>query len=264
MPSAELIGFLQSASLSALLASGRMLGLMLFFPLFAWTGVSGTLRTMITVVLGAPVAVMLYPSVSQVESIGMLFVLLMAKEVMVGIGVAMLAGIPFWAAQAAGDLIDTYRGASQANIFDPLSAAESSVSGTIMLLVTLALFVVAGGFSVVVGLIYDSYAAWNVLDLVPNISAQTFNVFLRLLTEIFRQAAILAGPILIALGVAEMLLLLVARGWKQYNAMDLNTIGKNIAYMILLPIYLIFFVSYLEKGWDKALSLVRIIVPAVR
>jgi type III secretion protein T len=264
MLSPELINLFGNSVLSALIASGRMLGLFMVFPLFSWTGIKGTVRAMIALAFGLPAAISIYPLVGQVNGASAMTIILMMKEILVGAGLGLLVGIPFWASQAAGDLIDSYRGASQPNMNDPINAAETSVSGTMLLLITLALFVVADGFQISLGLIYETYAVWKPLTLVPELSGDTLKLFMRLFSEIMRQAVILAAPVLICMAVAELILLFVSRGWKQYNATDLSALGKNLVFAMFLPVYGIFFMSYLESGWNKTLVLIRQMIPELR
>jgi type III secretion protein T len=264
MLSPEFISQFGNAVISALIASGRMLGLFMIFPLFSWTGIKGTVRAMVALALGIPAAIMIYPSIGEVNGASAMIIFLMIKEVIVGAGLGLLVSIPFWASQAAGDLIDSYRGASQPNFNDPTNAAETTVSGTMLLLITLALFVVADGFQISIGLVYETYSVWRPLTLVPELSADILKLFMRILSEIMRQAVVMAGPVLICMAVAELTLLFISRGWKQFNATDLSAIGKNLAFALLLPVYGIFFMSYLENGWGKALVLIRQMVPEVR
>jgi type III secretion protein T len=251
-------------TLSVLLSMTRILGIFLVFPLFSWTGVQGSLRATIAIALSLPVAYAVFPTLGPVQDNVLNYIVLAMKELVVGIGIGLLLAIPFWAAKSAGDVIDIYRGASQSNIFDPLNAAESTETGTLLLLGSLALFVAAGGLNLVMGIAYDSYRIWRPTVLVPDLSMDAFKVLLRILTEISRKAVILAAPILIALAIGEIILLFVSLGWKNYNVMDLSMIMKNLLLVILLPVYLIFLMSYLGTNWSSAHLLLNELIPGIR
>jgi type III secretion protein T len=259
-----LIEMVSLGTLSVLLPSARIFGMMLVFPLFSWTGIAGTLRASLSLAFALPVAFAVYPQLVPVEGIGLHYVLLVMKELAVGIGLGLLLAIPFWAAKSAGDMIDVYRGASQSNIFDPLNAAESTESGTFLLLATLALFVAAGGVTLMMDVTYSSFEIWRPMQAQPVANLDALKVLLRILSEIFLKAVILAAPVMVCLAVGEIVLLFVSLGWKQFDVMSMNMVVKNLILLLLLPVYAMFLLSYLGPNWNDAHALVREVIPGLR
>lgn len=258
-----LIQMAANGTLSVLLPSARIFGIFLVFPLFSWTGLAGPLRAMLSLAFALPVAFTVYPELLPAQGLGLPYILLVMKELALGIGLGLLLAVPFWAAKSAGDVIDIYRGASQSNLFDPLNAAESTESGTFLLLATLALFVAAGGVTLVMDVAYGSYQVWKPMDIGPAMSVDAFQALLKILTEIFRKAVILAAPMLVCLAISEIVLLFISLGWKHYNVMDLNIIAKNVVLLFLMPVYVLFLMSYLGTNWNDALGLARELIPGL-
>ena len=95
---------------------------------------------------------------------------LMATEFLVGAILGLLAGLPLWAAQAAGDFMDIQRGAQMAQILDPGSADQQSVTGTLLLLVCI-LVLAAKGLLVpaLFGPVLDSYGVVPLFSPLPRI-----------------------------------------------------------------------------------------------
>jgi type III secretion protein T len=250
MLDSALIQQVSQAVLSIFLPSVRIFGIMLVFPLFSWTGLQGTVRAMLSLALAFPVAFSVYPQLAPLESIPIQYIFLAGKELCVGLGLGLLLSVPFWAAKSAGDIVDIYRGASQSNLFDPLNAAESTESGTLLLLASLALFVAAGGLILVLNIAYLSFRIWLPMDTLPLANLDSLKLLLFILTSVAQKAVILAAPILICLAVGEIILLFVSLSWKQFNVMDMSMVIKNLVLVLLIPIYLQFFKVFLGDNWN--------------
>src|SRR5690606_36210945 len=90
------------------------------------------------------------------------------KEILLGILIGFLGGIPFWIAENVGNFIDNQRGATMGEVFSPLTGSQDSPIGLLMLQVVSVLFVVAGPFLAFLGVVYESYRIWPVLSAMPS------------------------------------------------------------------------------------------------
>jgi type III secretion protein T len=169
---------------------------------------------------------------------------LIFKEGFVGLMIGILYGIPFWGAEAAGDTIDLQRGAASALLVDPSSAAQSSVTGTLLTLLLIMLFVLADGFHIVLGGLYDSYRIWRVRDFLPAFDREAAFLFLALLDRVMRIALLIAGPLIIAMFLGDLTLALIARFAPQLNVFDIGLSVKSLVLALLLPIYVLFLVDH--------------------
>ena len=75
---------------------------------------------------------------------GMLFAVL-AREVLIGFGVGLVASFAFRAAEMAGQLVDTLRGASMAEVLVPTSEERASPLGALYVLLATLVFLELGG-----------------------------------------------------------------------------------------------------------------------
>jgi type III secretion protein T len=246
-------------ALSALvLGSMRMLGLTFTFPLFTWTRITGPLRMAFALAVSLPVTFGVHGSLSQGGDPGTtLLVALMLKEFVLGAAIGLALAVPFWGAQAAGDVIELYRGASAANLVDPLNASETSVLGSVLIQFTLALFVVSGGLLTLIGTVFETYRAWPSTSLAPGFGLEAASAVGTLVLGLLRIGLILAGPMLLAMLLADLGLMLLARGAQQFPLFDLSVTAKNLAVLMLAPAYALFFQAYLTDEWSRAVGVLK-------
>lgn len=241
--------------LSALaLATARLLGLLAILPLASRLGLTGFLRAGVAIGLALPVVPLLLPGLQVEGSTGVASVsgarlaLLATKEAFLGLLLGTVMAAPFWAAQAAGDLLDQQRGSASATVPDPARAIEASLTGTLLALVVTALFLQAGGMQMLLEAVFESYAAWPALDLLPRLAPDGATAALATLDALLSAGLTLAAPLLIALLLAELALALVGRFAPQLHVFDLALSVKGLVFIIGLPLYAAFLLGYLRAS----------------
>jgi type III secretion protein T len=245
--------------LSALvLGSMRVLGIAFVFPLFTWTRLTGPIRLVFAFAVSLPVSAMVHADLGRAGELApATLAVLIGKEFMLGAAIGMVLAIPFWGAQAAGDVVDLYRGASAANLHDPMNATEVSVLGTLLIQLTLALFVVSGGLTTTLGAVFDTFRAWPVTQIAPPFTLDAVAAAGSLVGALVRVGVTIAGPLLLAMLLADVALVLIARGARQFPVFDLSVTAKNLVLIVLAPIYALFFGSYMAGEWGTATRLLR-------
>jgi type III secretion protein T len=217
-------------------------------PIFTRLGLTGMLRTAVAFALALPIIPHMTADFASVIAVGgPTLVAIIAKETVIGLLLGIAFGVPFWAAQSAGDVIDTQRGASIAYMTDPTALAEVSITGTFLELTMLALFFVGGGPNLVIGALYDSLQFWPIMALFPKFQGDTAGLLLGVLDNVLRGAVLIGGPIVIVLFVVEAAMALVSRISPQLPMSDLSLPIKAIAVFTVLPIYLVFFLAQSKR-----------------
>jgi type III secretion protein T len=230
------------------LAFARMLAVMLVMPVFTRIGLTGLLRNGIALALALPlVPAMAFALGEEHLEIGRIAALLF-KEFTVGIAFGLVLGVPLWAAEAAGDILDLQRGASMATLIDPAGAEESTVTGTLLALVMLALFFASGGLPLMMRLLYESYGIWPVDRFLPVFGSDAATQFLGLLDDIFTLGLLLVVPIIVCLLLADVLLALVSRAAPHFNVFALSLAVKSLLFAVLLVIYSSFLAAYMGRN----------------
>jgi hypothetical protein len=127
--------------IAATVAIARMVGLMTVMPIFLRLGMTGLLRGTVGLVLALPAMPMIAAAMRGSHPSLALWGGLVIKEVVVGLLVGMVLGVPIWSAQFAGDVIDAQQNAT-GQLPDP-SSVDAAVTGTVMSLTIMALYFVS-------------------------------------------------------------------------------------------------------------------------
>ena len=228
--------------------AARMLGVFTLLPIFTRLGITGLLRGGVALALSVPLAAGL-PGQAEIAAMGgVALSVLLVKEALVGVVIGLVAGVPFWIAEAAGELVDQQRGSESAMLPDPSGTQEAGITGTLLVLTSATVFMGAGGLRFLQEGVFDSYALWPAASLLPRFSADSVLLTLNVLDRLMLGGLLLASPLLVAMLMAEFSLGLISRFAPQLNVFDLAMAVKGIVYVVGLPIYAVVLVGYLRDG----------------
>jgi type III secretion protein T len=196
----ETIEGLEYYALAVAFALARMIGMMSIMPLFTRMRLTGMLRSGAAIALSVPIIPAIASMLPQMEPVPtFLLLVIMLKEVLIGLVLGLVLGIPFWAAETAGDIVDLQRGASMGVLLDPMMSHETSPTGTLLAVIMLAIFLAAGGLELVLTVQYRSYELWPLDQFAPTFSADAADLLLEVLDRVFGMALILAFPLIVGL-----------------------------------------------------------------
>jgi type III secretion protein T len=248
LPINELMNWLGKIFYAGFVGSGRFMGLAIFFPLFSWLQLRGPLRTTVVVALSVPNIALIYFNLGAMPAPGVFETLpLVLKEAAIGSVLGMLFGLPFWAAQIAGDVTDAFRGASVANLFDPVNANEVSLTGTFLTLYALALFSLIGGIPLLTDLVMRSLAVWPSTTLFIKLNSSALENLTAIGGHALYVSLILAAPLLIALALADVALVFATRSGKSFPIYDLTYTFHNLIFIFILLAYSGLFIEYFPQ-----------------
>ena len=228
------------------LGLARPLALVSINPLFTRAQVSALLRGAIATALALPALPALGQALDVDAPTGVML-LLVIKEAALGAVLGGLTGLPFWALDLAGDLLDLQRGATQGRLNDPAGFGDVSISGTFLLLVGVVLFVGSGGLELLADLLYRSWGIWPPLSGLPTLAAMTPGLLLGMLDQLLRQGVRLAAPLILAMLLADAALILAARVAPQLRVDDQALAARNLVFFVFLPLYCAFLVFYVRQ-----------------
>ncbi|WP_274425142.1 type III secretion system export apparatus subunit SctT [Chelativorans sp. YIM 93263] len=233
---------------AATFALARMIGLMSIMPLFTRTRLTGVLRNGAALAFAIPVIPMIAASLPQMEASAPLIILFMFKEVLIGLVLGLVLGVPFWAAEAAGDIVDLQRGSTMAGLLDPMMTQQTSPTGTLLGIVMLMIFLSAGGLELILTLHYRSYEFWPMDKLVPQFSPEAAEILLELLDRILGMAVLLMFPLIVGLLLSDVVLGFLTRASPHLNIFALSLVVKALVFSVMLVLYSSFLVHYMDAN----------------
>jgi type III secretion protein T len=173
----------------------------------------------------------LWPTFTTVVTPEQGWFILLIKEFVTGLILAVTLCIPFWIVTGLGEILDNQRGATISDSIDPVNGVQSSILSGFLSFAFGAIFFVSGGMLKLMEVIVQSYqmlprgARWS-------IRWEHAGVLLQVLMQ---NSILLAAPILLVMMTAEILLGVFARYCPQLNPFSLSlTVKSTIAFIVFL------------------------------
>lgn len=220
------------------LTQPRLLAMCAMLPLFNRQMLPGLLRYGICAALGLVLVPMLAPRYAQLDLGTVDLMLLIGKEVFIGLVLGFLVAIPFWTFEAVGFVVDNQRGASLGAVINPATGNDSSPLGILFNQAFLVFFLVGGGFSLMLTLLYDSFRLWDLWSWTPTLRAESMPLFLDQLSRFMRLVLLFASPAIVAMFLSELGLALVSRFAPQLQVFFLAMPIKSALALLVLVLYM--------------------------
>ncbi|UJF35358.1 flagellar biosynthetic protein FliR [Paenibacillus hexagrammi] len=166
------------------------------------------------------------------------YILLIIREMLIGILLGFLGYMFFTVVQIAGSFMDMQIGFSMANIIDPLSGTSSPLVGNLKYMIAILLFLTFDGHHYLLRAIMESYH-WIPLDnqLFTRIyNGQISDFLFQSFSKMFYLSFQLAAPIIAALFLTDLGLGLLTRVAPQFNIFVIGAPLKMILGLILLAL----------------------------
>jgi type III secretion protein T len=171
-------------------------------------------------------AILVYPlaaaaSPSTTIMTGATWVLVLGKEVFIGLLIGFCFGTVFWALGAAGNVIDTKTGMSMSMDMDPISGQQTTITSVFLMQVAMWLFMVSGAFMVFLDLLMSSYAIWPVASVLPPLRPGGMTFFVGQFNYLMTAVLVFSAPALVVMTLVDLALGLVNRYAQQLNVFAL-------------------------------------------
>jgi type III secretion protein T len=162
----------------------------------------------------------------------------------------------------AGQLIDTKVGATQAQVQDPLSGHQTSLTGAFLARLASWVFMASGGFMLFAALLLDSFALWPLLGdwQLRRAASVAFEAeFGRML----RLALLVAAPSLVLLYLVDGVLGLINRYAQQLNVFSLSMSIKAVVGHLVLMLQLASLVALMNEELLARAGVVKTLLGAL-
>lgn len=231
---------------------GRVSGFVAVLPIFGATSVPVIARAGIAIVLTAFFGIVTPPRFMLVGSYGQAG-LLLAGEIVIGLGLGLTINLVFLAVQQGGRIIGILLGLADAGIIDPVNGEEADPAGLILETIFALLFLAARGHELLLRVIGGSMKAFPLGGAV-NIAALTEAV-VSAGSAMLEFALRLAGPMVAAFFLLAVVLAVLARVMPDMNILfESYPLRLGLGMLMALAI-LPSFTRFVEdlSGWMKVI-----------
>jgi len=227
----------------------------LIVPIFSYRNVPSLVRTGLSLFIAFAVYFAQTPEPVPLDG---LFLLLVVKEALVGLMIALIAMIMMGAIQTAGGIIDFQMGFAMANVIDPLTGAQSPMTGQYLYIFAMLFLLATDGHHLLIDAIYNSYQFIPLTEIAIHFADTSVIAFIaRSFAIMFLIAVQLAIPIVASILMLDIALGILARTVPQLNIFNVGFPVKILSGFILLFLVIGVMVFSMEKLFDILLYAIR-------
>ena len=165
------------------------------------------------------------------------FLIIILKEIIIGLICGFCFAIPFWVVLAIGEMIDNQRGATISSTMNPGIGVDASFMGSFFNYYFAAIFVMNDGMGIIAKALYKSYAIFPLNEMFI-FKLSLIIKLISLLGTLMSSAVILAGPIVVSLFLIEISIGVLSRFAPQLNAFSVALSVKSFVAFLVLIIYM--------------------------
>ena len=260
MGALDSIGSLADLALLVGLSTTRIAVAFVLLPVFAPETVPALVRNSIFITFGV-ITLAVQPAMSPALWTATTWLTLFGKEALLGIAFGVLLGSVLWAFETAGQIVDTKVGATLAQVVDPLSGHQTSLSGELLGRLAMFLFMAGGGFLLFVAVLVESFSIWPVASTTIVFTRRGLHIFEAAFAHFALLSLLLAAPALVVLYTIDLGLGLINRYAPQLNliaiSMSLKSVGATAVWALL-------FAVIVQAMSDQMLQAVQSLLPQLR
>ena len=235
--------------LTLAVSMARILAACSVAPFMGGQLLSGTMRNSLVFSFALILFPATFAAAPQDLDLSLSWIVLIGKEVILGVLLGFMASKAFWLAMSVGFFIDNQRGASMASSMDPMTGEQTSPLGEFLQQTITVLFYSGGGFLVFLGMIYESYKTWPPFDFHPNFNNAFPGLLLQQVDNLMQLAVVIAAPIIITVFISEFGLGLMNRFAPQLQVFFLAMPIKSLVAIIVLIFYMTYLMEFLQDEY---------------
>jgi flagellar biosynthetic protein FliR len=247
-----------------LVVFARIAGFLVVAPFFGANNIPMIGRVAFAAMLSFVLTPLLYASAapslySTGGRLGPNFLLLLTNQVLIGLVMGYAGQFMFYALDAAGQIIDTQRGANIGGLLNPASGQQSSATGQWISTLATAMLLITGQHLLLLQGLIDSFTlfrptmslSWLTHGTVWNKSAVVYQ-FAQMSSGLLLVTVEIAAPAMISLMLTDVLLGVINRGAPQVNVFVLSQLLKGPVGIgaVMVSLYaLLKYLNGLEECW---------------
>lgn len=228
-----------------LLCLFRITGLVMLAPVFGDNSVPVMIRVGFSILLSMIAVLALPTAVTPVIGSDATLVLIVSRELFIGLVIGFGFRLLVYGLQSAGWLIGYQIGFSIANIIDPSTGSEQSIVAQFWFLLGALIFLCLNGHHLIIQSIMQSY---ELLPLGHSIALDSWHEITRLSATVFVLALKLSAPIVVSLFLIDVALATISRLIPTMNVFVVGFVFKAGAGLAVMAMTLPIFAYVLEKA----------------
>ncbi len=212
----------------------RILALLQTAPLMSSSSLPGIIRVGLALITSFSVAPWVIQSGYPLPDNGLSFVLILAGEAVIGISIGLILTVMFSVFTVSGQFYTVQMGFGASQVFDPLAQIQIPLMGQFLNLIAMFVFLLDSGLQkIFLTGILRSFQSIRAVDFML-LKEPLFKIFLQSLSVLFKQALVIAFPILGVLLLVSVSMGLLAKAAPQMNLLMLGfPIKISVAFLML-------------------------------
>ncbi|MFD1037972.1 flagellar biosynthetic protein FliR [Virgibacillus byunsanensis] len=191
-----------------------------------------------------------------------MFLLLLIKEIIIGLLIGLLAYIILSAVQIAGGFIDFQMGFAIANVIDPQTGAQSPLIGQYFYIIALLFLLSVDGHHLLIDGIFYSYNFIPIDAFIPFQNESIVDYIIKTFNTMFLIAFQIAIPIVGCLFLVDVALGIIARTVPQLNVfvvgLPLKIFVSFVVILFFLSLYVVLAKNLFEWMFQSIRSLMQL------
>lgn len=238
---------LHLALMAFLLLMARFSGFFMISPFLSRKAMPRIVRLGIIAIPSLICTPVVAESLHPMDGLAARYILLAVKELMLGYVIGMLTWLPVHGLELAGAIFDTQTGSTQAQDFDSLFGSQITQTAILLSQIFSCYFFSAGGFLIILTLLFDSINLWPPAESLPVISKNAPFLLIRFAAATFFTAIAFTVPICGFTLLVDIAIALLARTTPSLNALTFSPQVKTVIVLLMLG-------AYLEAAYPKIID----------
>ncbi|WP_245237451.1 flagellar biosynthetic protein FliR [Paenibacillus ihuae] len=193
------------------------------------------------------------------------YILLILREVLIGLLLGFVGFLMFITIQTAGSLIDIQIGFAIANVIDPVTGSSAPIFGNFKYMIALTMFIIMNGHHYLLNAIVNSYE-WVPLNnnlFIKMIDGSLSEFLVHSFAQSFMLALQMSAPLVTALFLTDVGLAFLARTAPQYNVFVIGIPLKIIVglslFLLLMPSMALLFQNLFDIMFESMQNLLGLV-----
>jgi type III secretion protein T len=165
---------------------------------------------------------------------GMTALILVGKEMFIGMVIGYVASPVFWIAQSVGVVIDNMAGFNNVQTSNPLRGEQATPVSNVLIQFAIVLFYVSGGMLFLLGAIFASFRWWPLTATLPSLDALADSFLISQVDGIAAATVKLAAPVMLVLVLIDLGFGLVAKAADKLEPTTLSQPVRGAVALLML------------------------------